>query len=168
MILLPSHRERVNNSMYYSMAENGQVGQICIIIADFGNGIKCFITLNVCFIGVFHFCFIRTTTCSVPYFSKLAPVSLVLIHIWIYRRKVTPKGGKISQGHEMFVACLHVFVPLPVFPNAPSSWSLDGENREQISYMSASTGGVIMPPVPPRSFPQGTHPTSQLRLYIVD
>uniref|UniRef100_A0A3Q3F4H7 Dedicator of cytokinesis 3 n=1 Tax=Labrus bergylta TaxID=56723 RepID=A0A3Q3F4H7_9LABR len=28
MILLPSHRERANNSMYYNMAENGQVGQI--------------------------------------------------------------------------------------------------------------------------------------------
>lgn len=28
MILLPSHRERGNNSMYYNMAENGQVGQI--------------------------------------------------------------------------------------------------------------------------------------------
>uniref|UniRef100_A0AAX7UKP0 Dedicator of cytokinesis 3 n=1 Tax=Astatotilapia calliptera TaxID=8154 RepID=A0AAX7UKP0_ASTCA len=26
MILLPSHRERANNSMYYNMAENGQVG----------------------------------------------------------------------------------------------------------------------------------------------
>lgn len=26
MILLPSHRERANNSMYYTMAENGQVG----------------------------------------------------------------------------------------------------------------------------------------------
>lgn len=28
MILLPSHRERANNSMYYNMAENGQVGQM--------------------------------------------------------------------------------------------------------------------------------------------
>lgn len=27
MILLPSHRERANNTMYYNMAENGQVGQ---------------------------------------------------------------------------------------------------------------------------------------------
>lgn len=27
MILLPSHRERANNSMYYNVAENGQVGQ---------------------------------------------------------------------------------------------------------------------------------------------
>lgn len=27
MILLPSHRERANNSVYYNMAENGQVGQ---------------------------------------------------------------------------------------------------------------------------------------------
>lgn len=26
MILLPSHRERANNSVYYNMAENGQVG----------------------------------------------------------------------------------------------------------------------------------------------
>lgn len=26
MILLPSHRERVNSSMYYNTAENGQVG----------------------------------------------------------------------------------------------------------------------------------------------
>lgn len=25
MILLPPHRERANNSMYYNMAENGQV-----------------------------------------------------------------------------------------------------------------------------------------------
>lgn len=45
---------------------------------------------------------------------------------------------------------------LSVFPNTPSSWSLDGENREQMTYMPASTGGVIMPPVPPRSFPPGT------------
>lgn len=29
MILLPSHRERAGNSMYYNMAENGQVRQIC-------------------------------------------------------------------------------------------------------------------------------------------
>lgn len=25
MILLPSHRDRANNSMYYNLAENGQV-----------------------------------------------------------------------------------------------------------------------------------------------
>lgn len=50
-----------------------------------------------------------------------------------------------------------VFISLPpVFSNAPSSWSLDGENREQVSYMPPSTGGVMMPPVPPRSFPPGT------------
>lgn len=29
MILLPSHRERANNSMYYNMGENGQVGRLC-------------------------------------------------------------------------------------------------------------------------------------------
>lgn len=28
MILLPSHRERANNAMYYNMAENGQVGMV--------------------------------------------------------------------------------------------------------------------------------------------
>lgn len=28
MILLPSHRERANNSVYYNMAENGQVGRV--------------------------------------------------------------------------------------------------------------------------------------------
>lgn len=61
----------------------------------------------------------------------------------------------------MCMRCLGCFffghlVLLPVFPNASSSWSLDGDNREQMSYMSASTGGVIMPPVPPRSFPSGT------------
>lgn len=27
MMLLPSHRERTSNSMYYNMGENGQVGQ---------------------------------------------------------------------------------------------------------------------------------------------
>lgn len=27
MILLPSHRERANNSVYYNMAENGQVAE---------------------------------------------------------------------------------------------------------------------------------------------
>uniref|UniRef100_A0A672HQ14 Dedicator of cytokinesis 3 n=1 Tax=Salarias fasciatus TaxID=181472 RepID=A0A672HQ14_SALFA len=49
----------------------------------------------------------------------------------------------------------HMNLPEKVFPNTPNSWSLDGENREQVAYMPASTGGVVMPPVPPRSFPQG-------------
>ncbi|CDQ78523.1 unnamed protein product [Oncorhynchus mykiss] len=43
----------------------------------------------------------------------------------------------------------------PVFPSAPSSWSLDGEGRETVPYIQGPTGGVIMPPVPPRSFPPG-------------
>ena len=42
-----------------------------------------------------------------------------------------------------------------MFPSAPSSWSLDGEGRETVPYIQGPTGGVIMPPVPPRSFPPG-------------
>lgn len=65
---------------------------------------------------------------------------------------------KLNNVHEVFTVRVYLVscIPPPVFPNAPSSWSLDGENREQVSYMPASTGGVIMPPVPPRSFPPGT------------
>lgn len=51
--------------------------------------------------------------------------------------------------------CVFVSIP-PVFPNSPGGWTLDGDNREQVSYMPASAGGVVMPPVPPRSFPPGS------------
>lgn len=41
MILLPSHRERANNSVYYNMAENGQVGEtpsiVCVKSILFGS-----------------------------------------------------------------------------------------------------------------------------------
>ncbi|KAG8002595.1 Dedicator of cytokinesis protein 3, partial [Nibea albiflora] len=94
MILLPSHRERANNSMYYNMAENGQNNHMQRALLQQVSPCK---------------------PCADP----------------------------------------HMNLPEKVFPNAPSSWSLDGENREQVSYMPASTGGVIMPPVPPRSFPPG-------------
>ncbi|TMS16454.1 Dedicator of cytokinesis protein 3 [Larimichthys crocea] len=93
MILLPSHRERANNSMYYNMAENGQNNHMQRALLQQVSPCK---------------------PCADP----------------------------------------HMNLPEKVFPNAPSSWSLDGENREQVSYMPASTGGV-MPPVPPRSFPPG-------------
>ena len=104
----------------------------------------------------------RTTTCSVPYSSKLAPVSHVLILTWTYQRKVT--HAQVETNSMMKVGLITVCVDMlmcspplpPVFPNTPPGWSLDGENREQVSYMPASTGGVIMPPVPPRSFPPGT------------
>uniref|UniRef100_A0A8C7GGV2 Dedicator of cytokinesis 3 n=1 Tax=Oncorhynchus kisutch TaxID=8019 RepID=A0A8C7GGV2_ONCKI len=49
----------------------------------------------------------------------------------------------------------HMGLPEKVFPSAPSSWSLDGEGRETVPYIQGPTGGVIMPPVPPRSFPPG-------------
>ncbi|KAM7411707.1 hypothetical protein PAMA_021609 [Pampus argenteus] len=94
MILLPSHRERANNSIYYSMAENGQNNHMQRALLQQVSPCK---------------------PCADP----------------------------------------HMNLPEKVFPNAPSSWSLDGENREQVSYMASSTGGVIMPPVPPRSFPPG-------------
>ncbi|KAM7404876.1 hypothetical protein PAMP_012187 [Pampus punctatissimus] len=94
MILLPSHRERANNSIYYSMAENGQNNHMQRALLQQVSPCK---------------------PCADP----------------------------------------HMNLPEKVFPNAPSSWSLDGENREQVSYMPSSTGGVIMPPVPPRSFPPG-------------
>ncbi|CAB1459473.1 unnamed protein product [Pleuronectes platessa] len=94
MILLPSHRERVNNAMYFNMAENGQNNHMQRALLQQVSPCK---------------------PCADP----------------------------------------HMNMPEKVFPNAPSSWSLDGENREQMSYMPGSTGGVIMPPVPPRSFPPG-------------
>lgn len=31
MMLLPSHRERTSNSMYYNMGENGQVGHVLLM-----------------------------------------------------------------------------------------------------------------------------------------
>uniref|UniRef100_A0A674A531 Dedicator of cytokinesis 3 n=1 Tax=Salmo trutta TaxID=8032 RepID=A0A674A531_SALTR len=49
----------------------------------------------------------------------------------------------------------HMGLPEKVFPSAPSSWSLDGEGRETVPYIQGPTGGVIMPPIPPRSFPPG-------------
>lgn len=52
--------------------------------------------------------------------------------------------------------------PPSVFPNAPGGgWTMDGDNREQVSYMPASAGGVVMPPVPPRSFPPGSTNSTQ-------
>ncbi|KAK7884171.1 hypothetical protein WMY93_027294 [Mugilogobius chulae] len=47
----------------------------------------------------------------------------------------------------------HINLQEKVFTNTQNSWSLDGDNRE--SYMPPSTVGSIMPPAPPRSFPQG-------------
>ncbi|CAG11287.1 unnamed protein product [Tetraodon nigroviridis] len=94
MMLLPSHRERTSNSVYYSMGENGQNNHMQRAL---------FQQVSPC------------KPCADP----------------------------------------HTNLPEKVFSNAPSSWSLDGENREQVSYMPPSTGGVMMPPVPPRSFPPG-------------
>lgn len=74
MILLPSHRERANNSVYYNMAENGQVGveaQGGRMGGWGGDPSDRRLTLSVALC--------RTTTRSVPYFNKLAPVSRVLI-----------------------------------------------------------------------------------------
>lgn len=71
MILLPSHRERANNSVYYNMAENGQVGETP------SGATPDLFCLDLCLTLSVAPC--RTTTCSVPYFNKLAPVSRVLI-----------------------------------------------------------------------------------------
>uniref|UniRef100_A0A8C7XIS9 Dedicator of cytokinesis 3 n=1 Tax=Oryzias sinensis TaxID=183150 RepID=A0A8C7XIS9_9TELE len=94
MVLLPSHRERANNSMYYNVAENGQNNHMQRALLQQVSPCK---------------------PCADP----------------------------------------HMNLPEKVFPNTPSSWSLDGDNRDQVAYMPPSTGGVIMPPAPPRSFPQG-------------
>ncbi|KAG7249432.1 hypothetical protein CRUP_014680, partial [Coryphaenoides rupestris] len=82
MILLPPHRERANNPMYYTLAENG-------------------------------------------------------------------------QNNHMQRALLQQVSPL--FPGNPSAWSLEGDSKETVPYVpGGSTGGsVIMPPIPPRSFPPG-------------
>lgn len=39
---------------------------------------------------------------------------------------------------------------------------MDGDNREQVSYLPTTAGGVVMPPVPPRSFPPGSNKLLQL------
>lgn len=99
MILLPSHRERANNSMYYNMAENGQVGQIHRMTYQiytfreiFNKEMTTLSLTSVCILYCFFFFFFyRTTTCSVPYSSKLAPVSRVPTLTWTYPRKVLRK-----------------------------------------------------------------------------
>ncbi|XP_071406689.1 dedicator of cytokinesis protein 3 isoform X2 [Pithys albifrons albifrons] len=40
-------------------------------------------------------------------------------------------------------------------PAAPSSWSLDSGTREALPFLSAHTGSILAPPVPPRSLPHG-------------
>ncbi|KAM8799886.1 dedicator of cytokinesis protein 3 [Eudromia elegans] len=40
-------------------------------------------------------------------------------------------------------------------PAAPSSWSLDSGTRETLPCLSAHTGSILAPPVPPRSLPHG-------------
>lgn len=72
MILLPSHRERANNSVYYNMAENGQVGE-----TPGGSDVKSILFGSM--LDSLSVAPCRTTTCSVPYFNKLAPVSRVPI-----------------------------------------------------------------------------------------
>uniref|UniRef100_A0A665TKP1 Dedicator of cytokinesis 3 n=1 Tax=Echeneis naucrates TaxID=173247 RepID=A0A665TKP1_ECHNA len=71
MILLPSHRERANNSMYYNVAENGQNNHMQRALLQQVSPCK---------------------PCTDP----------------------------------------HMNLPEKVFPNTPSTWSLDGENREQL------------------------------------
>lgn len=59
MILLPSHRERANNSMYYNMAENGQVGEICspVMLNEYTNkNVFCFcVSVSFCSFASFYF-----------------------------------------------------------------------------------------------------------------
>ncbi|KAM6977028.1 dedicator of cytokinesis protein 3-like isoform 1-T1 [Aplochiton taeniatus] len=93
MMLLPPHRERANNAMYYNMVENGQNNHLQRALLQ----------------------------------------------------QVSPCKPCVEP---------HMSLPEKVFPNAPSSWSLDGESRETVPYQGP-TGGGVMPPVPPRSFPPG-------------
>lgn len=67
-----------------------------------------------------------------------------------HTEKMQAPGGLAPRAADVFV------LPPPVFSTPPSSWSLDGETREQVPYVPPSSGGVMMPPVPPRSFPPGT------------
>ena len=64
-MLLPPHRERANNTMYYSMTENGQVGQ-----DKYDTMPRAFLLLVFLETGVIWLCFDRPTTYSVPYFNK--------------------------------------------------------------------------------------------------
>ncbi|XP_034151829.1 dedicator of cytokinesis protein 3 isoform X4 [Esox lucius] len=93
MMLLPPY-QRANNTMYYTMAENGQSNHLQRALLQQVSSCK---------------------PCADP----------------------------------------HMGLPEKVFPSAPSSWSLDGEGREAVPYVQGTTGGVVMPPIPPRSFPPG-------------
>ncbi|CAB1336119.1 unnamed protein product, partial [Coregonus sp. 'balchen'] len=103
MILLPPH-QRANNTMYYSVTDNGQ-----------SNNLQRALLQQV---------------------SPCKPC-------------IDPHMGLPEKVSMWFAG-----VP-PVFPSAPSSWSLDAEGRETVPYIQGPTGGIIMPPVPPRSFPPG-------------
>ncbi|CAL8325389.1 unnamed protein product [Merluccius merluccius] len=94
MILLPPHRERANNSMYYTLAENGQNNHMQRALLQ----------------------------------------------------QVSPCKPCVDP---------HMSLPEKVFPGNPSAWTLEGENKETVPYVPASTSSVIMPPIPPRSFPPG-------------
>eukprot|EP00063_Salmo_salar_P015563 XP_013990398.1 PREDICTED: dedicator of cytokinesis protein 3-like isoform X3 [Salmo salar] len=98
MILLPPH-QRTNNTMYYSMTDNGQSNNLQRALLQQVSPCK---------------------PCIDPHMGL-------------------PEKGKYTE----------------LFPSAPSSWSLDGEGRETVPYIQGPTGGVIMPPIPPRSFPPG-------------
>lgn len=135
MILLPSHRDRANNSMYYNMAENGQVDTTS---NDFYCR-TCHLKKTQQFVTVLFF-FLRTTTCSVPYFSKLALVSRVLILTWIYQRKVMhrPLQGKctltccVSKVSQRVCWCVYVPPnPLPPHSLFQRSQQLESGWREQ-------------------------------------
>lgn len=75
--------------------------------------------------------FSRTTTCSVPYSSKLAPVSRVLILTWTYQRKVPHEQPKMCSIWGV-AQCWHVNVfLLQCFPTLPAAgvWTERTGNR---------------------------------------
>ena len=79
------------------------------------------LNILICFGWLTVLYLLRTTTCSVPYFSKSAPVSRVLILTWTCQRKVTHTHTHVKKRSPYHSMCWFTCMfPLQSFPMLPA------------------------------------------------
>ena len=87
------------------------------------------------------------------------PCVLYRVHTW--RRPSSSRGLPPHPEAAQEVTSLHAICFRPsAVPAAPSSWSLDSGAREAQPFLSAHTGCILAPPVPPRSLLHGKKTSS--------
>lgn len=128
------------------------------------NGDTVFFVNTCCsFVFKLYDVFRRTTTCSVPYSSKLAPVSHVLILTWTYQRKVMHK--QVEKTYILYTrcstACTDVLMPpLQCFQMLPAAGIWRGRTGSRCPTCPLLLEGLWCPLSHPDLFhqvPVGSH-----------